>query len=36
MDVMKKGGDMSDMREVRITADMSRNDVMNGILKIIQ
>ena len=35
MDVMKKGGDMSDMIEVKITADMSRDDVLNGILKII-
>ena len=34
MDVMKKGGDMSDMIEVRVTADMSRDDVVNGILKI--
>ena len=35
MDVMKKGGDMSDMIEVKITVDMSRDDVMNSILKII-
>ena len=36
MDVMKKGGDMSDMIEVKITGDMSRDDVVNAILTIIQ
>lgn len=32
-DVMNKGGDQSDMRAVKVTCDMSREDVVNGILK---
>ena len=35
-EVLKKGGDKSDMKELNVTADMSRNDVLNGILHIIQ
>ena len=35
-EVLKKGGDKSDMKELEVTADMSREDVLNGILHIIQ
>ena len=31
--VMKKGGDQSDMKEVKVTGEMSRDDVVNGILE---